>query len=107
MFPYKSNAFHAYETKKPIKLSKLMPLITIAVVLGVFAFNEARAEVLEEEDCNFVEYFANNTISNLRDALTGLGNASNAEDKNAHNNNFDTYRNRLAQWASIFNAFCK
>jgi hypothetical protein len=43
MFPYKSNAFHAgYSTRKPIKLSKLIPLIAIAVLLGLFVYSEAK-----------------------------------------------------------------
>lgn len=47
MFPYKSNAFHAYEPKRnPLKSRTFASLIAIASLLGVLAFTEARAKDL-------------------------------------------------------------
>ena len=46
MFPYKSNAFHAYEPKRnPLKSRTFASLIAIAMLLGVLTFSEARADI--------------------------------------------------------------
>ena len=45
MFPYKSDAFHAYEPKRnPLKSRTFASLVAIASLLGVLAFTEARAK---------------------------------------------------------------
>ena len=47
MFPYKTNAFHTYESKRnPLKSRTFASLIAIASLLGVLAFTEARAKDL-------------------------------------------------------------
>ena len=68
MFPYKSDAFHAcYPTRKPIKLIKLIPLIAIAILPGMFAFNEAKAFNSEYVADDFIaeEYGQADAIANL------------------------------------------
>ena len=68
MFSYKSNAFHAgYPARKPIKLIKLIPLIAIAILLGMFAFHEARAFNSEYVADDFIaeEYGEADAIANL------------------------------------------
>jgi hypothetical protein len=68
MFPYKSNAFHAgYSTRKPIKLRWPLLLIAIALFLGMFAFNEARALKSEYVTDDFIteEYGQVDAIANL------------------------------------------
>ena len=55
MFPYKSNAFHAYETNRNrLKLRLFAYLIAIAALLGVLVFTEARAAEVDDEQCKFL-----------------------------------------------------
>ncbi len=55
MFPYKSNAFHAYQTNRnPLKLRLFAYLIAIAALLGVLVFTEARAVEVDDEQCKFL-----------------------------------------------------
>ena len=55
MFPYKSNAFQAYETNRnPLKFRLFAYLIAIAALLGVLVFAEARAVEVDDEQCKFL-----------------------------------------------------
>ena len=54
MFPYKSNAFHAYEPKRnPLKSRYFVYLLAIASIFTVLVFTEARAD-LDDEQCKFL-----------------------------------------------------
>ena len=55
MFPYKSNAFHAYEARRnPLKSRYFVYLLAIASLLGVLVFTEARAAEVDDEQCKFL-----------------------------------------------------
>jgi hypothetical protein len=68
MFLYKSNAFHAYETRRnPLKSRYFVYLLAIASLLGVLVFTEARAFKSEYVTDDFIaeEYGQADAIANL------------------------------------------
>ena len=124
MFPYKSNAFHAYETNRnPLKSRYLAYLLAITALLGVLVFTEARAFAADNPlpDVNNNHYFADNTYDcdTIELALRAwLFKIADAEDSMARAKQMnDTIRKRATQipaflteaskWATIYNAVCK
>ena len=78
MFSYKSNAIHTYETRrKPLKIRTFVFLTLIALLLGTFAFNQARAFDSEYIADEFIaaEYGQTDAIANLflgRNSVDGM-----------------------------------
>jgi hypothetical protein len=109
MFPYKSNAFHAYETKRsPIKSRYFAYLIAIASIFGVLVFTEARAAVVTYAQCKSVE----DKIPTFFQSLNYLEqeierNQDDFEEISRLADIYEDTRGGLAEWATIYNAFCK
>ena len=107
MFPYKSNAFHAYEPKRnPLKSRTFASLIAIAMLLVVLAFSEARAEVASEDDCSFIEAESKSSLKTLQNMTQKfrIGDVT-VEQFTQYLEGVDL--KTTAQWATIYNAFCK
>ena len=112
MFPYKSNAFHAYETNRnPLILRFFVYLIAIASTFGVLVFTEARAD-LDDEYCDFIEQSIEDAVwvakenQKVFSRLSAEGNLTG--DKRATLMRVTTQaREEASEWATIYNAVCK
>ena len=107
MFPHKTNAIHAgYSTKKPFRIKTFVFLASITLLLGVFAFTEARADS-DAEYCGYIERQLELVISNLK-----LIDGAYAEETKFENlKQWDEIRalktKKAAEWATVYNAMCK
>ena len=94
MFPYKSNAFHAYQTNRnPLKLRFFVYQIATASIFGVLVFTEARAAVVDDAKCKFLS----DRMIEMKDAVERYETLIMEIEENSD----------IDQFATIYNAACK
>ena len=109
MFPYKSNAFHAYEPKRnPLKSRTFASLIAIAMLLVVLAFSEARAEVVTYAQCESVKDSIISGFQGLEIFEEAMEREKDDYDRVGELvKHYYEMRKGVAEWATIYDALCK